>query len=1165
VDSIQDGLPDQIPVCAIGASAGGVGALKRLFESLEADSGLAFVVILHLDPTQESQLTEILSSCTRMGVQEVHGAVPLRPDQVYVIPPDCELVIRRDDIEARPFSEPRGQRAPIDIFFRSLAAGRGDGIAVIMSGAGSDGTVGVRAVKEAGGVVFVQDPSDAEFPSMPHSAVATGVADFVLPTAELGGRIVEVARHKQALRDLDAASAEEEMRQILSFLRGRTGHDFSSYKRTTVVRRIGRRMQVTRQASLGDYIDYLGSNREEANELFSDLLISVTSFFRDPQAFERLAEKVVAPLFDRKGEEEEIRVWVAGCATGEETYSLAILFLEEAARRRSQAKITIFATDLDEGALATGREARYPASIVADVSAERLAHFFVDEGLHYRLRKEVRELVLFASHSALKDPPFLRIDLLSCRNLLIYLERDLQRQMMEIFHYATAPDGFLFLGSAETVDTASELFRTLDREARIYRSDPQAPRTLPMPAHTVADRPRMHGAPARPPRPDDTTGAAAAGHAVALEGLAPPSILVDENHRVMHLSETAGRYLLPSKGTLSAELDALLRPELRLDARSALHRVFERGEPSLTPPVAVAFNGKRRRVGLYAAPRAHGEGAAGRALVVFLEGEEIDLDEPERDEGGSAVSSLQVRRLHEELHHAHERLSGSRREHEAALQELRAANEELQSVNEEYRSTAEELETSKEELQSINEELQTVNAELKSKLRSISVAHSDLQNLIAATDISTLFLDPELRIKLFTPAVARLFNVTEADIGRAITDFTHNLKYDGIEAEAKAVLGDLAPREREVASKEGRWLMVRLRPYRTLDERIDGIVITFVDVTERLATEASLREARDLLTMATASAHQGWGTWDLRDGSMSWDERGHEILGLPAGADRQEDWLARLHPEDRAAVESEFERCTETGDPFEMTYRVLTGESDLRHVHGTAAFERDETGRPLRATGLVRDVTERKTYEESQRLLVAELNHRVKNMLAVVSSIAAQTQRTTATPEAFVEAFQQRVQALAGAHNLLTERLWSGAQLEEVIRSTLATFAEDDRDRLKLKGPNVVLSANATITLTMAFHELGTNAMKYGALSNDRGTVEIEWWTTGDADTAELAVEWRERGGPVVAPPQHGGFGSRLLERGVAAELRGRVSLSYDKEGLTCRMAFPIDKAIRRA
>ena len=843
----------RIPVCAIGASAGGVTASKELFRLLPSDLGLAYVVIVHLAPDQPSALADILGGVTDMPMEQVTDRAQLRSDHVYIIPPDKELVIDGDDVRARPFTEERGLRAPIDMFFRSVAEARGDGMAVILSGTGSDGSTGVRSMKEGGGVIFVQEPKSAEFRMMPQAAIAVGVADFVEPIPALAERIAEISRSKEAVRSLPAEPEDHILQRIVGFLHSRTGHDFSSYKRATVQRRVARRMQVTRMNKLGEYLDYLTENPEEAQELFGDLLISVTSFFRDPEAYGSLASNVIGPIFDDIAEREdgEIRAWVAGCATGEEAYSLAILLLEEAERRKVRVPIQIFATDLDSGALATAREGRYPSSIRADVSQERLDKFFLREGAHYCVKKEVRDTVLFAEHSILKDPPFMRLDIVTCRNLLIYLERSMQQQVSAIFAYGLKPHGYLFLGSAETIDAAGDLFTPVDKDSRIFRARSRASQKLPV----ISRMPAEHQAePFRAPRQtgrEEQERTVERVHREALEATSPPSVLVDRDYRVLNLSENAGRYLLPSAGPLSSDITALVRPELRLDLRTAVRRAIDSGTSSMTTPIPVAFNGSRHRVGLFVAPTGSNDGERGEALILFLDGGEVDeASEP----GAGAASTDEVRRLREELNAAESRLAESKTEQENAIQDLRVANEELQSINEEYRSTSKELETSKEELQSMNEELQTVNAELKSKLESIGAAHSDLSNLVAATDVGTLFLDSKLRIRMFTPRISGLFNVTESDVGRHITDFTHRLAYETMAEDARKVLDNLSAIEHEVATRDDRWFMVRLRPYRTVDDKIDGVVATFIDVTaQREATlqmEESGKRQSFLLTLS---------------------------------------------------------------------------------------------------------------------------------------------------------------------------------------------------------------------------------------------------------------------------------------------------------------------------
>lgn len=1156
-------LPPSItPICAIGASAGGVAALRSFFRQIDEDLGFAYVVIMHLSPDHPSSMDDILATYTKMPVQQVEDSPTLKPNNIYVIPPGKELIIEGNDITARPFTQPRGQRAPIDGFFRSIAAGRGDGLAVILTGSGSDGALGVRAVKEAGGVIFVQEPSDAEYPMMPSNAIATGVADFVAPIPRLVEHIREVAKSKEAVRSITDDQSSNELRRIVTFMRARTGHDFSSYKRATVMRRVGRRMQVARCESLSAYAEYVRATPEEAQELFGDLLISVTMFFRDGHAFEKLVEHAIVKIFDELADGGGIRAWTVGCATGEEAYSLAILFLEEAARRKIRTPIQIFATDLDEGALATAREGRYPKSVEADVSEERLHRWFIDEGTHYRIHPEVRDVVLFATHSVLKDPPFMRLDLITCRNLLIYLERALQRQLAALFHYGLKPHRFLFLGSAETADVTPELFAAVDREARIYCAKTLVARQLPQ-IHSPLDE---HRTPALERRRatfrDEHDRTTSSLHIAALERLSPPTALVDESRRIINLSPSAGAFILHSGGPFTAELPAVVRPELRLDLKIALEHAFEQRRPTLTLPVLVAFDDAKRRVAMHVMPTSADESSAVQALVFFMDGGQVEAP-AESNFLELSTKPDETRRLYDELKIAHERLSASRQEHDTATQDLRAANEELQSINEEYRSTAEELETSKEELQSMNEELQTVNAELKAKLESISSAHSDLQNLTSATEIGTLFLDPELRIRMFTPPVAHLFNITDADVGRAITDFTHRLVYDDIGRDLMRVLRELAPVETIAEGRDGRSYMMRIRPYRTIENRTDGIVVTFVDITARREAEQQLRESEERYRTLFDSIDEGFCIVEV-----IFDKQGKAIdylfLTVNAAFEKQTGLKA-------AAGKTMLSLVPEhEGYWFEIYGRVATGREPERFEHRAAALGRFyevfafPVGTPEeRKIGILfKDITLRKDSEAHLKLMVDELNHRVKNTLAVVQAIAHQTFKDERVDQSARRSFEGRLTALAAAHGLLTSAHWERAALHDIAKNTALGCGVRDKQFI-FEGPEVNLQANQAVSIAMALHELCTNAMKYGSLSTDEGHVRLSW-SISVKSKPRLRIEWAEIGGPPVKQPARRGFGSLMVEQALASGFDGNAKIDFRPTGVICIIDGPLHTEQKR-
>jgi two-component system, chemotaxis family, CheB/CheR fusion protein len=1027
-DRIGDG--GRVPMASIGASAGGITALQAFFEALPEKVGAAFVVIVHLDPEHASNLSSIIASRTKMPVVEVVRDERIEADKVYVIPPNRRLLVSADQISSAPFDEPRGQRAPIDQFFRSVADEHGDGFAIILTGGGSDGTVGVKAVKEGGGLILVQDPNEAEYPSMPRSAIASGVADFVLPVREIARRMPEMVRNKQHLAVDDLPERDEELfRRLLAYLRQKTGHDFSHYKRPTVGRRLARRMQVTHCDTLNAYLAYLQGHAEEVPALLGDLLISVTSFFRDSHAFEELAREAVRPMFEQREPDNSLRVWVPGCATGEEVYSIAILMLEEAARRDDRPDLQVFASDLDAGALATAREGRYPIAIRADVSEERLRKFFTREGDHYRIKREVRDLVVFAQHSLLRDPPFSQIDLISCRNLLIYLDRTLQNQVCSTFHYALRARGYLFLGSSESIDGQS-FFRVVSREARIFQAL-ETRRALP-PLTTLSVGPRIADQPAALPVGRQARSNYAAEHRQALEQLGPPSMLVDEAHRIVNLSENAGRYLLPPAGPLSALAADLVRPELRLDLQAGLHRAFEQNEATLTLPLPVQFNGASHQVSLHVRPYAR-DGAARSALILFLEGGPAEASA--QSDSTSADNNVPhvVTQLKNELTTTQAHLRTSRAQYEAVTEELRASNEELQSINEEYRSTSEELETSKEELQSINEELQTLNNELKIKLDVVSRAHNDLQNLMSATDVATLFLTTNLRINRFTPRLTEIFNVTNGDEGRPISDFTHRLDYADLAKDAEGVLDKLSTLERTLRSADGKWFLMRIRPYRTLDDKIEGVVVTFVDVTERYDAE--------------------------------------------------------------------------------------------------------------------------KRWEARQQLLLQELSHRVRNTLAVVQAIVSQTLRSANASPELQDSIFARLRAVSKSHDLLVNGEWTGADLEAIARDQLEPYLDEKPPRVSLQGPPVTLPSEAATPFGLLMHELATDAAKYGALSAPRGKVVVKWEVIDGGRGRHLRLVWSEQNGPPVSPPGKQGFGSQLIEHGLA---EARVQRDFRPAGLVCTIELPL-------
>jgi two-component system CheB/CheR fusion protein len=839
-------------VVGIGASAGGLAALKIFLASVPADSGLAFVVVVHLSPDHESHLGELLQPYARFPVEQVIHTTLLEPNRVYIIPPNANLNAIDTHLRLSKLETRRQERAPIDHFFRTLATTHdGHAVAVILTGTGSDGTLGIKDVKANGGVVIVQDPAEAEYDGMPQSAIATGLVDFVLPVAEIPENILRFVRVHPRLpppEETEEVTQDERvlLHKVFAQLRVRTDRDFSRYKRSTVLRRVARRMQLNYVEDLAAYVERLRERPEEARALADDLLITVTHFFRDPEVFDRLEKVEMERLFAKKGPPEMVRAWSVGCATGEEAYTLAMLLVEEAERHEAPPQIQVFASDLHSRSLEKAREGFYPGDIATDISAERLKRFFQRENGGYRIRKEIRDLIVFAPHNLLADPPFSRIDLISCRNLLIYLEREVQQDVIELFHYALNPDGTLVLGSAETMDTP-DLFHTEDKKLCFFRKRNVPSREPRLPVFPLA-RTRFGG---NGSLQGTMTGAAVGYghlHQRLIEKYAPPSMLVGADNKILHLSEHVGRYLVPPGGEPTQSAVKMVREELRIELQAALQQAREKRDIYDSGPIPVHFNGHPSPVVLHVRPSMERD-EEGFALVVFEEREPLRPEDESPDPQKQEAEKVHI--LQRDIQAARQRLQAVIEEHESSKEEMKASNEEMQSTNEELRSTMEELETSKEELQSINEELQTVNQQNRLKVEELGQLSSDLQNLLIATNIATLFLDRQLRILRFTPQIGDIFNIRATDRGRPISDLTHRLGYKDLRNDAEAVLDHLVPVEREVQDDEGRWYLTRMHPYRSGEDRIEGVVVTFIDITDRKDTE---RIRLELISKEQASA-----------------------------------------------------------------------------------------------------------------------------------------------------------------------------------------------------------------------------------------------------------------------------------------------------------------------
>jgi len=977
-------------VVGLGASAGGIKALAEFFKHVSAGEQIAYVVILHLSPHYESQLARVLQSTAPFPVTQVTETVPLQADHAYVISPNLNLRLYDSTLLVDPMTTLEERKAPVDLFFRTLGDGYGaSSVAVVLSGTGPNGSNGLKRIKEQGGLVIVQEPDEAEFRDMPQNSIATGLADYVMRVADMPRRIQEYHERLRLLPasvavdpiDDDVAVAQmrgaEEWRDILTLLRVRTGQDFSNYKPATIRRRVQRRLGVRGLSSLSEYAQLMRDNPDEPILLMKELLISVTNFFRDPEAFQALEQRVIPALFQRPAGAEQVRVWSAGCATGEEAYSVAILLAERASTMVDAPTVQLFATDLDEQAIATAREGLYSESDVADVSPTRLAQFFQREASGYRVRRDLREMVLFAHHNVIRDPPFSHLDLIICRNLLIYLNRSIQDRLIETFHFALRPGGFLFLGNSETADADVELFATVDKDAHIFESRTVSSR-LSIP---LAERARAPLLP-RPPEPRSIVERLSPGdlHLRLLEQYAPASLVVNEEYVVMHVSPGAAAFLQVTAGEPSRDLMRLVHPDLRADLRTALHLATRERKPVEVRQVHLSSQ-DGRNLKLVVKPALREDSPLRGYFLVLFEEEEAPATPPVETATPMQLTSPaepEARQLAEELSRVKAQLRSTIEQYETHAEEARAANEELQAMNEELRSAAEELETSKEELQSVNEELTTVNQELKIKIEELGLSNNDFQNLINSADIAAIFLDRSLRVKLSTPRAADIFNLLPSDIGRRLTDITTRLREEPTLGDMEQVLERLRTIEREVETKDGRWYLMRILPYRTIDDRIDGVAMTFHDITLRRHAEVQLRAGEERLRLLIDSAVDYAIFTMTEKGAVDyWNPGAQRMFGYNADEITGKDVSLLFTPEDRAAgvPQDELNTALEKGRALDERWHMrkdgtrfyCSGVTTRLGDSGSAGFAK-----------IARDLTPRREAEVALTQAHAELEARVE-------------------------------------------------------------------------------------------------------------------------------------------------------------------------------------------
>lgn len=833
----------------MGASAGGLEAFKEFFEAMPAAPGMAFVIVQHLDPTHKSLMVPILKNHTKMEVMEVTDRTKVTPNVIFVIPPNKDMAIFNGVLHLMKPSVARGFRRPIDFFLRSLAEDQKEkAVGIILSGTGSEGTLSLKDIKGQGGLALVQDPETAKYDGMPRNAINAGVEDFILPVAKMPEFLLKYAK-KRALKPIEKPfkkePANELMEKIFILLRQETGCNFSDYKTNTISRRLEKRMALNQIDTLERYFTYLQKNKEEINRLFNELLIGVTGFFRDPEAFEALQEIVTNKILNKKKEGETIRIWISGCSTGEEAYSLVMLLDEAITASNKKIKVQVFASDLDKKAIDFARLGTYPDTIAADVSISRLKNYFISGPHTYTVKKEVRDRVIFSVHNLVKDPPFSKLDMVSCRNLLIYLNVEAQKKVFAIFHYALLPEGVLFLGNSESLGEFSTVFESLDRKHKIYRHKKIGTSKVPDIGYLFHESSLLKNNFVPMPKKINLHNLEHITEHLLLTNYAPACAVINSLGDAVYFKGNTGKYLQPSPGEARLQILDMAREGLKTELQKLISKARKSKKTETKKGITVKTNGSIQTVDLSLHPIKNFDSEEDMLLLTFVDRNDIPAVASSKPKNKTAKEISEVNALEQELAATKEYLRSTIEQLEISNEELKSSNEELQSSNEELQSTNEEMETSKEEMQSVNEEIVTINTELQDKIEELAEAYDDMNNLLASTEIGTLFLDSNFKIRRFTPIMNKIINVIETDVGRSLMDLSSNLLYEGLLKDIKSVLDTLIPVKKNIKSKDGTWYYMQVMPYRTAENVIEGTVITFVNVSQEVTLAEELKKYKE--------------------------------------------------------------------------------------------------------------------------------------------------------------------------------------------------------------------------------------------------------------------------------------------------------------------------------
>lgn len=1155
----RDVRGERFGVVGVGVARGRLDGVTSLLGAIPPEFGVAVVIVQEGEPTVSNELDAALSRRSQHEVLEATDGLELAPDRIYVVQPMSRVSFDDGIVRTGP---PISPAHVVDGLFRALAEGFGDRAACVVLTGVEGGSSGLITVKEHGGLTIAQMGGVTRQDGLAKSADVAGLVDHLLPAARIPARLVDHFRHLAGMAsDGDAKLLRQALQGSLPLvyrvLKDRVGHDFSQYRSGTLIRRIERRLKILRFASVDDYLDHLVSDATEAESLFHDLLIGVTEFLREPKMFKALTEEVAPALFSVKKPGMGLRIWVPGCGTGEEAYSLAMFLTEFAQAADLAVRIQVFGTDIDPWALETARRGRYPPSVVDQIGRERCERWFAPEDDGLRVVTAIRETCIFSQHDLTTDPPFARLDLVSCRNVLIDMKPDLQRRVLQLFHYALRPGGYLVLGPSESAAHEANLFETVAAPQRIFlrREVQSAAGVFPLVALGQSSRQL-----APPPRVEQRPSLARRIESAVLEHFAPAHVVVDHAFNVLYFSSRTSPYLAVTPGVPSSNLLEMAKGDLKTHLRVLLNEATRTQRPVRRGQLQHLDGGDARWIDLSVQPLPPRDGQDSVLLVVF----QRSATDQGRATAEARLPASTVQELEGEMLRLQEELRTAVEELETANEELKSSNEELLSMNEELQAANEELETSKEELQSTNEELEIVNSELRGKIDEVAQSNSDLKNLFESTRIATVFLDRSLRVRLFTPTARRIFRLREGDVGRPLTDIVGHLDYADLVDDVDAVLADLEPRERDIVVKDGSVFIMRMLPYRTVDDVIDGLVMTFVDITELKRQEELLKASEERLRLTVEQAPLVVCTID-RELRYVWRAGGDQRTPFGDAAGRSDhDLLPTKLADELVRMKQEV---LESEQPARVEM-ALPGRDGGEHVwEFVIEPSRNADGQVsgLLMAGL--ETTESRRSEEQKLFLLAELNHRVKNTLAMIRSMIVRSLDDADEVDDLQDILDGRLQVLARTHDLMTSRGVRGVGIDELIGSEIAAVADGRANSFECGGTDAVLTPNAIPMMAMTTHELVTDAMRHGSLTGSEGTVKVRWSVEPPEDGEEpmLRLWWQERGGPAAAERRFSAFGRQLIEHGLAYELGGRVDIRFTAEGFLWEASLPTSRCLRPA